>query len=234
MGAAANFAPHAQGAASVSRLVGDLGAVGVKAYYKTYGGNTHIILKGNPRLRKVLTGTKYAANNTKVVTMGLGKSGAIGAAKTGGLFSVAIMSSYRVADYFLNDRTTLNQLIGSLATDITKIAISTGLSIALATTEAVAVFAAGPLIAVVAIGFIATVGLDYLDKKYKITEKLVAALDQAEQNLKNNIEEKKKEALSVTGEALGHVVDYTIEYGKRKIINWISESTKRSVPSFGR
>lgn len=230
----ANVLPHVQGAASVSKLLGDLGAVGVRVYYKNYGGNTHIILKGNPRLRKVLTGTKYGVNNSKVVTMGLGKGGALNAAKTGGIFSVVLMSSYRVADYFLNDKVTLNQLIGTLATDVTKIALSTGLAIAIATTEAVAVFAAGPLIAVVAIGFVASVGLDYLDKKYKITDRLIGALDRAESNLERNIEQGKENVLHYAGEALDQAIDYTIEYGKRKVINWISEATRRSVPSFGR
>lgn len=230
----ASLLPHARGASSVSKLLGDLGAVGVRVYYKNYGGNTHIILKGNPRLRKVLTGTKYGVNNSKVVTMGLGKGGALNAAKTGGIFSIVLMSSYRVADYFLNDKVTLNQLIGTLATDVTKIALSTGLAIAIATTEAVAVFAAGPLIAVVAIGFIASVGLDYLDKKYKITDRLIAALDQAESNLERNIEQGKDNVLNYAGEVLDQAIDYTIEYGKRKVINWISEATRRSVPSFGR
>jgi hypothetical protein len=230
----ANMLPHAQGVASISKLLGDLGAVGVKVYYKNYGGNTHIILKGNPRLRKVLTGTKYGVSNSKVVTMGLGKRGALSAAKAGGIFSVVLMSSYRVADYFLNDKVTLNQLIGTLATDVTKIAISTGLAIAIATTEAVAVFAAGPLIAVVAIGFVASVGLDYLDKKYKITDRLIAALDQAESNLERTVEQSKQNVLNYTGEVLDQAIDYTIEYGKRKVVNWISETTRRSVPSFGR
>ena len=36
-------------------------------------------------LRKLLTGTKYGINNPKVVTMGLGKAGAIKAAKSGGI-----------------------------------------------------------------------------------------------------------------------------------------------------
>lgn len=49
--------------------------------------------------------------------MGLGKAGAIHAAKAGGLLSVVLLSGYRVIDYFLTDQATLGQLIGTLSTD---------------------------------------------------------------------------------------------------------------------
>ena len=97
---------------TLSKLVGDLGGFATKAYVKTYGGKPHIILKGHSGLRRVLTGTKYGIKNPKVITMGLGKAGAIHAAKFGGILSVVLLSTYRVADYFLTDTATLSQLIG--------------------------------------------------------------------------------------------------------------------------
>lgn len=129
---AANYYPTADDIRTIAKLIGDLGSVGAQAYVKTYGGKPHVILKGNPSLRKILTGTKYGVNHPKVVTMGIGKAGAIHAAKTGGILSVVLLSSYRLIDYFLTDQATLSQLIGSLATDVVKVGIATGASIAAA------------------------------------------------------------------------------------------------------
>lgn len=110
----------------MAKLVGDLGGFGAKAYIKTYGGKAHIILKGQPGLRSILTGTKYGIKNPKVVSMGLGKTGAIAAAKQGGILTVVLLSAYRVVDYFLTDQATLSRLVGTLATDIVKVGIATG------------------------------------------------------------------------------------------------------------
>ena len=58
--------------------------------------------------------------------MGLGKTGAIAAAKQGGILTVVLLSAYRVVDYFLTDQATLSRLVGTLATDIVKVGIATG------------------------------------------------------------------------------------------------------------
>lgn len=60
---------------TLSKLVGDLGGFTTQAYIKTYGGKPHIILKGYPGLRKILTGTRYGIKHPKVITMGLESGG---------------------------------------------------------------------------------------------------------------------------------------------------------------
>lgn len=128
----ASYYASADDAVTMAKLIGDLGGAGARVYIKTYGGKPHIVLKGHPGLRTVLTGTKYGIKNPKVITMGLGKAGAIQAAKSGGILSVILLSAYRIADYVLTDEATLSQLIGSLATDVVKVGIATGASIAAA------------------------------------------------------------------------------------------------------
>jgi len=54
----ASYYASADDLRTLSKLVGDLGGFGTKAYVKTYGGKPHIILKGRPGLRRILTGTK--------------------------------------------------------------------------------------------------------------------------------------------------------------------------------
>src|SRR5690606_29209178 len=150
----ASYYASADDLRTLGKLVGDLGGFATKAYVKTYNGKPHIILKGHPGLRKVLTGTKYGIKNPKVITMGLGKASAIHAAKSGGILSVVLLSVYRVSDYFLTDEATLNQLIGSLATDVVKVGVTTGASIAVASAVVGMGFtiAIGPIAAVVLVG----------------------------------------------------------------------------------
>lgn len=130
-----------------------MGGVGTRAYIKSYGGKPHIILKRHAGLRTILTGTKYGIQNPNVVTMGLGRAGAVSSAKIGGIVSVVLLSAYRVADYFLTDQTTLSQLVGTFATDVVKVGIATGASIIAATAIAgLTTVAIGPILAVVVVG----------------------------------------------------------------------------------
>lgn len=219
--AGANYTASANDAVTLAKLVGDLGGVSAKAYVKTYSGKPHIILKGRPGLRKILTGTKYGIKNPKVITMGLGKTGAINAAKSGGILTVVLLSAYRVADYILTDQATLSQLIGTLATDVVKVGIATGASIAVATalTSAGVVLAIGPLVAVIVIGLLTSVALNALDERYGITDKLITALDEISNNIGSRIENGKQQVSKAVNEATESVIDYMIESVQRMIIN---------------
>ena len=218
---AASYYASAEDIKTLVTLVADLGAVNVRAYVKTYGGKPHIILKGNPRLRTILTGAKYGVQNPKVVTMGLGKAGAINAAKAGGILTVVLLTGYRIADYVLTDEATLSQLVGRLATDIVKVGITTGASIAAATFVAgVTTVAIGPIVAVVLVGIGVSYVLENLDQKYGITDRVVAGLDELGDSAKNYIAEQKRAVQNTLTDAVGSVIDYAIESAERVAINW--------------
>lgn len=212
----------------LGKLMGDLGYAGTRAYIKYYGGKAHIILKGYPGLRNILNGTKYGMQNAKVIKMGLGKYGAVQSAKAGGILTVIIVSIYRVADYFLTDSATLNQLIGTLATDVVKIGIATSASIAAATFAASSgiVIAFGPLVAVIVIGLAVTMLLDYADKKFGITEKVIAALDEiSEKGIDGIIAEKKQAVINkgknIAGNIVESIIDYAVERAEETLNNII-------------
>ncbi len=215
----ASYYASADDLRTLSKLIGDLGGFATKAYVKTYGGKPHIILKGHPGLRSVLTGTKYGIKNPKVITMGLGKAGAIHAAKSGGILSVVLLSTYRVADYFLTDSATLSQLIGSLATDVVKVGITTGASIVAAVAMGGFSIAVGPIFAVVVIGFGVSLALGVVDEKLGITDRLIDGLDELGADIQSNIASKKKEAAGIAREAVDSVIDYAIDSARRIVIN---------------
>lgn len=115
--------------------------------------------------------------NPKVLKMGVGRVGAGQALRSGGVLTVVLLSAYRVLDFFLRDGATLTELVGSLATDVVKVALSVGAGLAVAAIPGVAAFAAGPLLAVVLVPAVAAWGLGKLDDHLGITEQLVEALD---------------------------------------------------------
>jgi len=217
----ASYYASADDLRTLSKLVGDLGGFATKAYVKTYGGKPHIILKGHPGLRRVLTGTKYGINNPKVITMGLGKAGAIHAARSGGILSVVLLSAYRVADYFLTDEATLRQLIGSFATDVVKVGIATGASIAAASALVGMGFtiAIGPIAAVVIVGIAVSMALSAVDSHYGITDRVIAGLDELGQETQSYMERAKQNLQNGISEAGASAIDYALDSARRAVIN---------------
>lgn len=216
---------------TMTKLIGDLGGIGAKAYIKNYGGKPHIILKGHAGLRSILTGTKYGIKNPKVVTMGLGKVGAISVAKKGGIISIVLLTVYRVADYFLTDQATLSQLVGTLATDVVKIGIATGASIVAATAIAgLTTIAVGPILAVVVVGIGISILLEYADNSLGITKRIIAGLDELGENVDSYITEQKKQALNSVGQTVGTVIDNAIDdaisSARNLTIRWITSKVK--------
>lgn len=218
----ASYYASADDLRTLSKLVGDLGGFATKAYVKAYGGKPHIILKGHPGLRRVLTGTKYGIKNPKVITMGLGKAGAIHAAKSGGILSIVLLSVYRVADYFLTDEATLSRLIGSLATDVVKVGIATGASIGVASAlvGAGVTLAIGPILAVVIVGVVASMALSMIDEQYGITDRVVAGLDEISESAQSYAEQVKNNLQDKANNAMTSVIDYVIDTSKHAAVNF--------------
>lgn len=226
VGVGASYYASADDAVTMAKLIGDLGGVGARAYIKSYGGKPHIILKGHAGLRTVFTGTKYGIKNPKVISMGLGKSGAVAAAKQGGILTIVLLSAYRVADYFLTDQATLSRLIGTLATDVVKVGIATGASILAATAFGALTFAVGPIIAVVAVGVGVSMLLEHADNRLGITNRVIAGLDELGAGAEHYIAQKKRQALNAAGKAVEEVIDYAVESARTIAVNWVRKTLR--------
>lgn len=216
----ASYYASADDLRTLSKLVGDLGGFATKAYIKNYGGKPHIILKGYPGLRNILTGTKYGIRNPKVITMGLGKAGAIHAAKSGGILSIVLLSAYRVIDYFLTDQATLSQLIGSLATDVVKVGITTGASIAAASAVVATGFtlAIGPIVAVIVVGIGTSMALSALDERYGITARVITGLDDLSNSVEGRIDQAKQNLYTNLNQLADSVFDYAVKSAQSILI----------------
>ena len=197
----AAYTAAGQDIVTLTKLIADLGGIGAKAYLKTYGGKVHIILKGRPGLRKILTGTKYGIKNPKIISMGLGRAGAIKSAKVGGILTIVLLTVYRVVDYFITDESSLSQLVGRLSTDIVKVGLATGASIAAAAVMGGFTIAIGPILAVVVVGIGVSLALDELDEYFGITDRIIMGLDEMGDDVNSYIEKKKQVLVDVADDA---------------------------------
>lgn len=229
VGAGVSYYASADDVVTMTKLVGDLGGVGARAYIKNYSGKPHIILKGHPGLRTILTGAKYGITNPKVVSIGLGKTGAIAAAKQGGILTVILLSTYRIVDYFLTDQATLTQLIGTLATDIVKVGIATAASIGAAAIAGGLTLAIGPILAVVVVGVGMSMLLEYADNSLGITKRVIAGLDELESNAKNYIAQQKRSAVNAAAKSANKIIDHTIKSAQRIAINWVRSALREYI-----
>ena len=235
IGAGASYYASADDAVAMAKLVGDLGGIGARAYIKNYGGKPHIVLKGHAGLRTILTGTKYGIKNPKVVSMGLGKVGAITAAKQGGILTVVLLSAYRVIDYFLTDQATLSQLVGTLATDVVKVGIATAASIGAAIVAGgITTVAVGPIVAVILVGVGVSMLLELADNKLGITDRVIAGLDEIRADTEKYLAQKKREVLNSAGKAVNHVIDQAVESAQVIAIKWVRRTLREYLtPSLG-
>ncbi|GAB3112590.1 hypothetical protein G8770_19205 [Aestuariicella hydrocarbonica] len=226
----ASYYASADDLRTLTKLVGDLGGVASKAYVKSYGGKPHIVLKGHPGLRNILTGTKYGIRNPKVIAMGLGKAGAIQAAKSGGILTLVLLTGYRVADYVLTDEATLSQFIGSLATDVVKIGITTGASIAAAALMGGFSIAVGPIFAVVAVGVGVSWLLGSIDQHLGITDRVIDGLDEMGRKGEALVASSKQEAENLARNAAASVIDYALESAKQMIVQLSADYARKYFP----
>lgn len=129
---------------------------------QNYAGASYIILKGNPALRTHLTGTRYLANNPKVVSMGLGKAGAGNAIRGGGIVTVIFSVWFHGMDQLMRDELTWHHFVGGLAADVVIAAAAAGVSWAAVIAAAAIGLTIGPLAAVLIVGTLASIGLSIL------------------------------------------------------------------------
>ncbi|SBS39783.1 hypothetical protein MSP8887_04003 [Marinomonas spartinae] len=167
-------------------------------------GWQYVSFKGNPRLRNIITRSRYLLTHTKIINMGIGiqglKSGAVGGFYIGVLFSTTLDT----INWIFKDNYRWTNWLGTVSTDIVKAAIG-------AAATALAIAFAAVLFPSVVIGFIAGVvvglyvgfKLNEFDKIHHMTDKVINALNYVEKRAPLLEDKLYKVAFNSAGEAVG-------------------------------
>ena len=163
-------------------MVRALGLQG-QAYIKQTGGEQYLILKGNPGARPGLPGTRYLMSNPKVATFVIGAKRIAESAARTATITVIAYCGWRVVEELLRDQSSMARLLGTVGMDLAKVALSAGLGfLAGAALGSVTMLAVAPFVVAVAVGLIAGVALDRIDRELGLTEQVVEALERAQDN----------------------------------------------------
>jgi len=177
-----NFAGNVYESTRVTRIIHEFGGLGVKATeYVGKNGNVYIRLSGNPGVRAFLNGTKYLANNTKILYMGIGTLGQNSVSAGATRVSIVYSMAYRVVELIFKDEYTLTDFFVNVTMDMAKLIIGmklgavvvsgliTGTVIASGTVivVSVAIFAAGAFVSYL---------LYKLDDHFGVSESIIREL----------------------------------------------------------
>ncbi|CNK60900.1 membrane protein [Yersinia mollaretii] len=227
-----NYGTNLKDVVTTSKLIVDLGGFGIQATtYFNHKGTELIKLTGYPGIRKVLNAPVFAAKNPKVVDLGIGKYGLNNSIVQAARLTFYVAAAFKTVDYIFNDETSLTEFIGGLGTDIVKIGISSaiawGAGIGVGVLTGLVVV---NLVVVVGVGLAVSIGLNYVDKKFGFTDKVVEYIESAQQEFVEKARELESDIWDVGAMYMDNVLHkggQVIEYEVRKYVRLkISELTK--------
>ncbi|WP_145588873.1 PAAR domain-containing protein [Yersinia rochesterensis] len=218
-----NYGTNIKDVVTTSKLIVDLGGFGIQATtYFNHKGTELIKLTGYPGIRKVLNAPVFAAKNSKVVDLGIGKYGLNNSIVQGARLTFYVAAAFRTLDYILNDEISLAKFIGSLATDIVKIGIFSGAAW-LGGTIATVFFASAlaPVVVAVTVGFFAAIGLNALDEKFGITDKLIELIEKSQQDIAQKANDLKQGIVDIVALEMDAMLDKGIEFTQYEVRKYI-------------
>lgn len=161
----------------------------------TYNGKNYIVLKGYAGLRKQLNGTRYFANNPKIVSMAVGKLGVASKIKGGFILSVVFSVGFHSVDQLMNDKATWHDFVGGVAVDAVAAGVGAWAAWAVVSTfvGGTAMVAIGPIVAVVFVGAAVTYALGEIESRLQFGNKLAGFLREAERRVLEEVDAAKRE-----------------------------------------
>ncbi|MDX7988984.1 hypothetical protein FE392_16960 [Xenorhabdus sp. 12] len=162
-------------------VIREFKSLGIKAtQHVGKNGEKYIHISGHAGLRSRIMGTRYRAKNPQMLGMGIGQQGLNASVVKGVRFCIVFSIIYRLIESIFKDEYTLADFIGNITMDMAKTAITATASWAVGSTLIATAALGGSIIAVAGIvlltGFAVAYVLDFLDKKYGISDKLIALL----------------------------------------------------------
>lgn len=165
------------------KLVFRLQGLGIKAVTYMHNGTPYIKITGYPSVRQILNGTRYSITHPKILELGIGKAGLKAGIVSGARFCIYFSAAQRVTEFIFSSEHEVANFIGNITMDVAKAIVTiylTQLALAMTTGLAAASSIVIPISVsiciIVVLGIVITTGLAYLDKKYKLSERLIDAI----------------------------------------------------------
>ncbi|MET4910610.1 hypothetical protein [Morganella morganii] len=202
-----NFAGNVYESTRLTRIIHEFGGLGVKAKeYVGKNGNVYIRLSGRPGVRAFLNGTKYLADNAKILFMGIGTQGQNDVSIKATRFSIVYSLAYRAVELIFKDEYTLTNFFVNVTMDMAKLAISMkvgGLVVGYFVTAGY--LASGSVIAIslgiFVVGIAVSLILYEIDDYFGISESIIREL-------------KKQRKLRSDGEGRYHADNFFTNFGR--------------------
>jgi hypothetical protein len=180
----------------LARTLTALGVVGTQVYTKSNNGKTYLIFKGYSGLRNALQGTRYLATNPKIIQLGLGAKGLQNVAKGGVILGMVVSAGIEITDFILNDQKTMTDLAGSIGFEFVKSGLASLIGYGVgAMVGSIAGVAVLPLGVMVGAAFLAGWGLNKLDQKYQVKDKVLKVFNALPANIEQGVYELHDSAL---------------------------------------
>jgi len=132
----------------------------------------------------------YPTDSRKIIRLAIGRMGMKNFIAGGARLTIYLSVPISVLRATLSDHGLMASMIGHVAMDLVKIGIATlvGKIAAFGIGGCVA-YAVGPLVAVIAVGAFTIMGLNYIDKKYKLTDKLIAKIESSLEDFSSSVKD---------------------------------------------
>lgn len=220
------YATNINDAASASTMVYKLGSIGITAtVFVNHKGTRLIKISGYAAIRKTLNAPVFAEMNPKIIEAGIGKFGLQKSIVEGTILGFVYVSVIDTIDFILNDETSLSQFIGTLATDLAKVGISSAAlyGVGLYTMTSFVVL---NLAIVVIAGVGIAVVLNYLDKKYHVTDSLVDFISPYIESAQQEFVEKSREVSNDILDLGAMYMDGVLRKGRQVVESEIKQYVK--------
>ncbi|GAS72308.1 hypothetical protein NGUA41_00376 [Salmonella enterica] len=167
------------------KIVFTLKGLGIKATQYAYQGKLYVKITGYPSLRRILNGTRYRINHPKVLEVGIGSAGFRDGIMSGARFCIWFSACWRLIELVFKSEHDVAALLGNVTMDVAKVIVSifvsqsVGSALELAVPllfSSAAVPVWGEIVGVVVLGFIIARSLNEVDKKYELSDKLIACI----------------------------------------------------------
>ena len=169
------------------KIVFTLKGLGIKATQYAYQGKLYVKITGYPSLRRILNGTRYRINHPKVLEVGIGSAGFRNGIMSGARFCIWFSACWRLIELAFKSEHDVAALLGNVTMDVAKVIVSIfasrlsgnvirwGVSL-FVTSATVPVW--GGIVGAVALGLFIAWSLNEVDKKYELSDKLIACIRQ--------------------------------------------------------